>query len=400
MTPRRVLWAGAAYALFYLLATTRLPQPDALQARRLLAILFLLPPTLLAFLATLRAARESSRAERAFWGLLAGGAFAQLANELLFGVFSLGPGLDVLRVAGHFAYDTYFTLVVVALLVRPDRPLGPGEARPVALDFTLALVCGYFLVFYFVLIPFGLRGYPWSFVYTVQEALPGVVALVLAWTVREGPFRAVYRLLAAGFGAAAIVALPGNWAYAHGGYHMYSPLDLEWMLPLFPLAAAALCPRGAAWVRPLGRDDGTPRLRAAALAVAAPCLLDLGMRAVGATPEMAETRSYAALVATATLAIVFAFRVRPRRGAARRSKESAAEVPASDFLSLAVGAAHEMNNPLMAVAGWAELAARRPGAPQARLAALLASVRRAADTVGKLQKLAHSAEDAQRSPNP
>jgi signal transduction histidine kinase len=51
--------------------------------------------------------------------------------------------------------------------------------------------------------------------------------------------------------------------------------------------------------------------------------------------------------------------------------------------------AHELNNPLMAVAGWAELAVRR-GAPEPELRALVDATARTADAVARLQLLVRS----------
>src|SRR6185503_401431 len=59
----------------------------------------------------------------------------------------------------------------------------------------------------------------------------------------------------------------------------------------------------------------------------------------------------------------------------------------------ATGIAHELNNPLMAVGGWAELALRK-SEPRESLEALLAATQRAAQSVRRLQQLGRAAEPA------
>ena len=60
-------------------------------------------------------------------------------------------------------------------------------------------------------------------------------------------------------------------------------------------------------------------------------------------------------------------------------------------MHFATGIAHELNNPLMAVGGWAELALRK-SEPRESLEALLAATQRAAQSVRRLQQLGRAAE--------
>jgi signal transduction histidine kinase len=254
----------------------------------------------------------------------------------------------------------------------------------------MALVGGYFMVGYFALVPGRETQHPWFLLFTLNDALPAVWAAALAWAVREQPFRAVYRWLAAGFLGGALVDVPANWAAVHGRFGFLGPLDLALMLPLVAIASAALCPRATSWVQPAAvAAAGRGRARAAALAVAVPPCLDLAMRAFGVQPVLAGTRSLLVLLTSAALSLLVALRVRHSGPLALPHAEAPHKGEPSEFLQFASGAAHELNNPLMAIAGWAELSLRR-GVPAEPLQELLASTRATADAVERLQRLARS----------
>jgi signal transduction histidine kinase len=108
-------------------------------------------------------------------------------------------------------------------------------------------------------------------------------------------------------------------------------------------------------------------------------------------PNLAEARSLLTLLAAAALSLLAALRARESSRLGAPATEAAGPSPGepSEFLQFASGAAHELNNPLMAVAGWAELALRRGGEAEP-LRALLVSTRATADAVERLQRLARS----------
>ena len=67
------------------------------------------------------------------------------------------------------------------------------------------------------------------------------------------------------------------------------------------------------------------------------------------------------------------------------------------FFQFAAGVAHQLNNPLMAVAGWAELALRR-GAPEPALERVLEATGAAAAAVARLeQRLGHDRQARERA---
>jgi signal transduction histidine kinase len=386
MTARQALAGGTAYVVLYLVATTLLPAPEGLPQRILLASLFFLLPSAAAGLAALQAAGESRGAERAFWGLLSAACFAQASNVVAYALYQVAfPDARALFLLAHLGYHTQLILATVALFVRPDRPLGPGGVRAAALEWVAAAVAGYFLIFYFLLLPTSVGSYPWFLVYTLEEMAPALVAARLALRVKQEPFRSVYRLLAVGFGGGALAGIVSGWVHARD---FYVPTNVAWILAFVPLLAATRAPRGAVWVRsPEAPATGRRRSRLAALAVAAPPLLDMLVRGSGFQAPLADARSQLALGCSAVLSILVALRVGANFSPAAAPAPPAGD--ASELLQLASGAAHEINNPLMAVTGWAELGLRR-GGPTEKIDELLSAVRAASHAVSRLQRLARS----------
>jgi signal transduction histidine kinase len=229
------------------------------------------------------------------------------------------------------------------------RSLATKKAfRSAVLEWVMAAVGGYFLVMYFAVLPRSDARYAW-FLVTIQEALPG-----------------------------------------------YNPWNVAWILLFFSIAAAALGPTGEVWVRPSWSEAGDRRrARLAVLALAVPPLIDLACRAAGGQPALAAPRTDLTLACFSTLSLLVALRVRQaaRPAAARERPEpveaGGAHAEPSDYLEFASGVAHELNNPLMAVAGWAELARRR-GAPEPPLQALGEATAAAAAAVARLQQLVRS----------
>jgi signal transduction histidine kinase len=397
-----VIQIGLVYAGVYLLcAAYALPAaPEVVQeAVPDLAVVLLAGG---ACWAARRAHVQARGSERVFWALLAGAAGAQLAHSVLFLLRALLlPGSGVLRTAGQMGYYTFVVLVLVALLVRPDRPRAGGNERAATIERLMAVGALYFVAFYFLLLPARARPFPWLLVFTLQHVVPAAWALALAVRAGRGPFRPVFALLASGFAAAALTGIVAH--LRHGGEPPANaaPYHVMWMFPMLGLAAAALCPRGPVWVRAVApeRRSDRGRARLAVAAVALPPLVDLAARALGLAPELADTRSEATLVAIPLLAVLAALRLRlvsaappPAGGFAVDSPEvrAALGVP-SECLQFASGVAHELNNPLMAVVGWAELSLRRDGdAPAVRQ--LMDAAHHAAEVVQRLQRIAQAGE--------
>jgi len=238
-------------------------------------------------------------------------------------------------------------------------------------------------------------------VFTLQGALPAAAAMWLAAVTREAPFQRVYALLAFGYGGALLWGAIGNWTGGRFANGLYGPRDAIWMLPFVGMAAAACCPR-APFVVGAAPVPGRGRGWLAASALVLPPLLDLSVRATGMDPARANERSLVTLTAVVVMSSLLALRLR----AVPRDTLAAAEVPGGPgaraartaHLAFASGVAHELNNPLMAVAGWAEVVHDRGEGGPAVLRLLEAS-RAASDAVAQLQKVVQAgvAEPAPRA---
>lgn len=400
-----MLAAGLAYALAYLVAVCLLPRPASAPARIALGHLFLLIPAASAAVGAVHASRRVRGSERTFWLLLSTAcgsyAFAQVLFAVHEGAFPESGGV---RASAHLGYYTCIVLVLVALLVRPDRPRGRREARSAVVEWVMAAVAGYFLVIYFAIIPSSDPRYPWFLVVTAQEALPGLWALVLALRVRDSPFRRVYRLLALGLCSGAVTSVWPTWLYSQGRYQVYQPWDLAWMLPFLPITVAALAPGAPGWVGSSWSTAGERRrARLAVLVLAAPPLIDIACRVTGLQPALAGQRTELTLACGSILSLLVALRVRqaarpsPVLDVSEAGDARAALGETSAYLRFASGVAHELNNPLMAVVGWAELAQRREG-PQPELQRVLDATATAAATVARLQQVVRSSREPGAAP--
>jgi signal transduction histidine kinase len=170
---------------------------------------------------------------------------------------------------------------------------------------------------------------------------------------------------------------------------MFGPRDVVWMLPFVGIASAATCPRGPFWAGTT-HAPGRGRGWLAASALVLPPLLDLSSRALGWQPELAAERSQATLVSVILMSLLLAWRLRaaPAEGLVpgELADGPAARAARTAHLAFASGVAHELNNPLMAVAGWAEVVQER-GDAHPSVGRLLDAARAAADAVGRLQKV-------------
>jgi hypothetical protein len=389
LRPVRVFAAGVTYVLAYVCLTLAGPPPPAF-VRPLLALPLMAVPAVAALALSIRAARASHGGERTFWRLLSLACAAHLVSHGSFLLQALRvPRGSVLIVAAHLGFYGFAVLSLVALTVRPHRPRTSRVATTAAVEWIMALAGFYFLLFYFVMVPAGGRRAGLA-VFSLQEALPAASAIVLALNTREAPFRNVYRALAAGYGGALVLNALGSWLGPKGVvFLIFTPHDAVWMLPFVGIAAAATCARGPFWAG-ITHAPGRGRGWLAASALVLPPLLDLSARALGWQPELAAERSAATLVAVVLLSLLLAWRLRaaPAEGLTpgELADGPAARAARTAHLAFASGVAHELNNPLMAVAGWAEVVQAR-GEANPSVARLLEAARAAADAVGRLQKV-------------
>jgi signal transduction histidine kinase len=399
--PNRMLATGAAYVLAYACLTLYGPSLSR-TARPAVALSATAVAALVAAVLALRAARASQGAERTFWMLLGLAAGAHVLSDVVFLAQALRLAhAEALMLPGHLGFYAFSALSLVGLTVRPDRPRSSRLADTAAVEWTMALAGFYFLLFFFGGSPAaGPRG-GWEVVFTLQEALPAAAAMWLAVVIRTPPFQRVYALLALGYGGSLLWGAVGSWLGGRFASGLYGPRDLVWMLPFVGMAAAARCPR-APFVVGAVPAPGRGRGWLAASALVLPPLLDLSVRAAGVDPARANERSLVTLTAVVVMSSLLALRLR----ADPRDTLAAAEVPGGPgalaartaHLAFASGVAHELNNPLMAVAGWAEVVHERgEGGPT--VVSLLEASRTASDAVAQLQKVVQAgvAEPAPRA---
>jgi signal transduction histidine kinase len=392
---QRVLLAGLAYAAAYAAATLLLPAPPAAW-RVVLADVFLFLPAVAAALCAVRAARASRDAERAFWTLLAMAAASSAASQVLFALHDAWWPVPPLRTAAHMGYYGWIVLLAVSLLVRPERPRTLQQARWASLEWLIAVVLGYFLVLYLAVLPSTADRRPWFAVLLAQELLPAVWALALG--TRAGPtrFQRVYLTLGAALMVGGLGSAYPNWLYTRGAYQLYSPWDAFWTLPLVGLAAAAQLAPAAGWLRAPWVTAPAAARPMIALAVAVPPLVDLAARALGGMPAgLGAQRTQLALGAAAAIALVAAARMRgtapaPPLPAADADEARVALGEPNPYLQFTSGVAHELNNPLTAVSGWAELSLHE-GADAEALRGLVSATRAAAEVVQQLQRATRAA---------
>lgn len=386
--PIRMLATGAAYVLGYVCLT--LFGPPLSRAQRPLAALSAIAlPAAAAGVLSLRAARGSQGAERTFWTLFAFAASAHVLSQASFlaQALRLGPS-DALVLPGHLAFYAFFALSLVAFSARPDRPRSSRLADTAAVEWTMALAGAYFLLFFFGGVPAPGERSGFSIVFSLQEALPAAAAMWLAVVIRDPPFQRVYALLAAGYGGALLWGAVGNWTGGRLANALYGPRDAVWMLPFVGIAAAACCPR-APFVVGTAPAPGRGRGWLAASALVLPPLLDLSVRAVGFDAARANERSLVTLTAVVVMSSLLALRLRAvplETSAAEAAGGPGTRAARTAHLAFASGVAHELNNPLMAVAGWAEVVHGRGGDAPA-VARLLEASHAASAAVTRLQKV-------------
>lgn len=387
--------AGAGLAGLYALATLFVPLPGVAWRVAAACAAFLAAGGAAVFYA-LQAARLSREGERAFWMLVAGAAGARALSHVLLAAQEAWWLHGGLLASGQAAYYAALVLFVVALLVRADRPRTVQQARGAELEWLMVVVLGCFAVLYLAVLPEGGAAPLPLPVMVGRELLPLAWAALLAFGEGGQAFRRVYGALAVSAGLGVLGSAGSGWLSTQGAYQPYCPWEAVWLLPVLGLGAAARLAPAAAWVRAPWVSGVRAPHPALALAMAAPLLMDLAFRLLAPSPPpLALERTLLAFAATAALTVLAAVRVKrwtvlpPPASEADEARLALGEP--NPYLQFATGLAHELNNPLTALSGWAELAQHGRDADAQPLRELMSATRAAAEVVQQLQRATRSA---------
>ena len=318
---------------------------------------------------------------KAFWTLMALGCASWLAGQFLWTYFEV-----VLRqpVPNPFLGDVVLFLHAVpmigALAAQPHDARADLNFRLGYLDFSLLLLWWVYL-YLFVVIPWQYISPNVALYGASYDQLEGLENLILAVGMfllllrAEGPWRRVYAHLC---GAALLFAVGvyfTNLAIDRGNYHTGSLYDVPMVAALVWLGTTGVGSRGLAW--PGERAPARPReasawpSRFAMAAVFSMPLLALwslwGSRAPGAVRDFRVAVTQAAILVVALLMLMRQRMVDYDRLCLLRSSQNSlenlkllqAQLIQSEKLAslgqLSAGAAHEINNPLTGILGYADL---------------------------------------------
>jgi signal transduction histidine kinase len=325
------------------------------------------------------AARSHGRL-RLFWALLATGMAFWFSYQLMWTYFEVWLRTDVPDLcAGDIILFLHIVPLMAALALRPHAPPDEYSPRLRRLDFALMTVWWMYLYIFAVMawqyvVP-NIAAYNdnLNLLYLIEK-LAFLIALIVAWTNSKGGWKTLYANL---FGASLTYAASSyfaNWALGHQAYYSGSLYDI-------PLTASM------AWITVIGlwsRDDApqpAPRTNSASHGV---WLARVGMVTVFSLPLFAawalldsgippRIRSFR-LVLTLGAALFMGIMVFVRQRLLDREllrllnqsqdsivnlKRLQAQITESEKLAsigqLVGGAAHELNNPIAAMMGYADL---------------------------------------------
>lgn len=396
---RKAGFAGAAFLLVFAVLSIATGQ----RSTALGDLAQLIPPCAFAG-AALWLARQSRGQVRAFWNLNAAHGLVWAGGQALWTYIDLaGPGVPVVSPTDPIFFVSSIPLAA-ALYGRPERDRPRWLFDIVLLDLILIALFAAFIYTYFV-VTIAVTGgstdlYDVNF-RQLQNAKNLLLVMWATWvwrTARSDAWRRMLGLYAAGLAMMFAGGVLSDAVDPAGGHVTGGLWDLEYMVPYGVLLIAAATAYDAKLFEP--EDEAPPlsklpmvSLIAIGLLIAIPVIDEASRRLLDVSAAVESLRTRVALAWMIPFGIVVVAReflsrralIRAGQDLASTKQQLVQREKLAAVGQLVSGVAHELNNPLQGVLGYAELMlATKPAAETEELRAIRDNANRAAGIVRNL----------------